>query len=56
MICPDCDHDHKDGTTCEEDFYTLLGWENEYPGYGVVHHLLVCATTCSIPACIPPRA
>ena len=39
--CPECGAMHTGGRTCQDDFHTLLGWEAEYPGYGVVHHLTV---------------
>jgi len=26
---------------CQDDFHEMLFWENEHPGYGSVHHLLV---------------
>lgn len=41
VACPACEAVRAAGTSCETDFYTLLGWENEFPGYGEVHHLLV---------------
>lgn len=40
-ICPDCGASWQDGQTCEDHFHQMLYWENEYPGHGVVHHLLV---------------
>ena len=39
--CPDCGAAHEAPLACDDDFHTLLGWENEFPGYGVVHNLLV---------------
>ena len=41
MECAHCGAAHDEGRTCQDDFHTLLGWENEFPGYGEVHHLLV---------------
>ncbi|MBX3063421.1 MAG: hypothetical protein KF726_10630 [Anaerolineae bacterium] len=40
-ICPECGASWQDGLTCQDYFYQMLYWENEYPGHGVVHHLLV---------------
>jgi len=39
--CPECGAWLADGRACEDDFYTLLGWENEFPPLGEVHHLTV---------------
>jgi hypothetical protein len=39
--CPECGAIQPEGRSCQDDFYTLLGWETEYPGYGQVHHLAV---------------
>jgi hypothetical protein len=39
--CSECGARQPEGRTCQDDFYTLLGWETEYPGYGEVHHLTV---------------
>jgi len=34
--CPECG-----AVGCEDAFYQLLGWENEAPALGIVHHLTV---------------
>lgn len=39
--CPECGAARKDDSTCQDDFYQMLFWENEYPINGEVHHLLV---------------
>lgn len=39
--CAACGAVHDEGRVCQDDFHTLLGWENEFPSYGEVHHLLV---------------
>jgi hypothetical protein len=54
-VCPDCGALHSEGQTCQEDFYTLLGWENEYPGYGEVHHLLVLCYHLQHPGLYSPE-
>ena len=41
ITCPECGAPWQDGQTCDDDFYQMLYWENEYPGYGIVHNLLV---------------
>ncbi len=41
VACPACGVIRPAGSGCDDDFHTLLGWENEFPGYGEVHHLLV---------------
>ena len=46
---------HEDGRTCEDDFHTLLGWETQYPGYGVVHHLLVLCYHLQHPSLYSPQ-
>lgn len=39
--CPDCGAAWTAGKTCQDDFYQMLYWENEFPGHGAVHHLAV---------------
>ncbi len=39
--CPECQAVWAGDKTCQDDFYQMLFWENEYPGHGIVHHLMV---------------
>jgi hypothetical protein len=41
QACPECGAAWVNETTCQDCFHQMLFWENEYPGYGEVHHLLV---------------
>lgn len=42
QTCPACGADWSDGKTCEDHFYQMLFWENEYPELTYeVHNLLV---------------
>jgi hypothetical protein len=45
--CPACGAVHADGTTCEDDFYQMLYWEQELMAEGVelidVHFLMVAS-------------
>ena len=40
-VCPECGAEWREGKTCQDAFYQMLFWENEYPGHGEVHHLMV---------------
>lgn len=39
--CPECGAQLREGVTCEDYFYQMLFWENEFPENGEVHHLAV---------------
>ncbi len=39
--CSECGASLTGFATCQDDFHELLFWENQYPGYGAFHHLLV---------------
>ena len=39
--CTECGAVRSDESTCQDDFYQMLYWENETPGHGAVHHLMV---------------
>ena len=41
MKCSECGAVWLDGNMCQNYFYQMLFWENENPGYGEVHHLMV---------------
>jgi hypothetical protein len=41
LFCPECCASWDDNLRCEGAFYQMLYWENEYPGYGEVHHLTI---------------
>ncbi|MCA9969033.1 MAG: hypothetical protein KC425_02400 [Anaerolineales bacterium] len=40
-VCAACGAVWPDGQSCQDGFHQLLFWENEYPGHGRVHHLMV---------------
>src|SRR5579859_1456760 len=54
--CPECGAEWRAGETCEADFHQLLGWESEYPGLGVVHHLTVLVFYLQHPSRYSPEA
>lgn len=39
--CPECGAPLSAGETCADFFHQMLFWENEDPGRGAVHHLIV---------------
>ena len=53
--CEECGAAQPEGRTCQDDFHTLLGWETEYPGYGVVHHLTVLCYHLQHPSLYSPE-
>src|SRR5512143_214934 len=53
--CPECGTLQPERKTCQDDFHTLLGWEAEYPGYGVVHHLTVLCYHLQHPSLYSPE-
>jgi hypothetical protein len=55
VSCPECNALHEDGRSCQDDFYTLLGWETEYEGYGLVHHLAVLCYHLQHPSLYSPQ-
>jgi hypothetical protein len=52
--CPECGAAHPAGRACADDFYTLLGWENEFPPLGEVHHLTVLVYYLQHPSLYSP--
>jgi len=55
VMCTGCGERRPASTSCEQDFHTLLGWENEFPGYGEVHHLLVLCYHLQHPSLYSPE-
>ena len=53
--CPECGAPLSAGRACADDFYTLLGWENEFPRLGEVHHLTVLAYHLQHPSLYSPE-
>jgi len=53
--CRECGALQPEGKTCLDDFHTLLGWETEYPGYGLVHHLTVLCYHLQHPSLYSPE-
>ncbi len=54
-VCPECGAAWQDGQTCQDDFYQMLAWEHENPGYGVVHHLTVLCYHLQHPSLYSPE-
>jgi len=55
QACPECGAPLTDERTCQEYFHQLLFWENEYPEYGEVHHLLVLCYHLQHPSLYSPE-
>lgn len=55
QICPECRAVWQDGKTCQDDFYQMLIWEHENPGYGEVHHLMVLCYHLQHPSLYSPQ-
>jgi hypothetical protein len=53
--CPECGAVWQNGKTCQDDFYQMLVWEHENPGYGVVHHLMVLCYHLQHPSLYSPQ-
>jgi hypothetical protein len=53
--CNECGALLAEGKDCQDDFHTLLGWETEYPGYGIVHHLTVLCYHLQHPSLYSPE-
>jgi hypothetical protein len=53
-ICAECGAAHEGGLSCADDFYILLGWENEFPPLGEVHHLTVLCYYLQHPSLYSP--
>ncbi|MCC6617192.1 MAG: hypothetical protein IT320_27205 [Anaerolineae bacterium] len=54
QICPECGAAWRDGIPCEAHFHQMLYWENEFPDYGVVHHLTVLCYYLQHPSLYSP--
>jgi len=54
-ICSECGAVLQDEKTCQDHFYQMLFWENEYPGYGEVHHLTVLCYHLQHPSLYSPE-
>ena len=54
-LCVECGAQLKGFATCQDDFHELLYWENEFPGYGAVHHLLVLCYHLQHPGLYTPQ-
>lgn len=55
QVCPECGAAWQDGKTCQDDFYQMLAWEHENPGYGEVHHLMVLCYHLQHPSLYSPE-
>ncbi len=55
QVCPECGATWKDGQTCQDHFHQMLFWENENPGYGEVHHLMVLSYYLQHPSLYSPE-
>lgn len=53
--CPECGADWTSGQTCQDHFHQMLFWENEYPGHGIVHNLLVLVYHMQHPSLYSPE-
>jgi hypothetical protein len=53
--CPECGADWRDEITCQDHFHQMLYWENEYPGHGTVHHLMVVCYHLQHPSLLSPE-
>lgn len=53
--CVECGAPLTGFATCQDDFHELLFWENEIPGYGAVHHLLVLCYHLQHPGLYSPK-
>jgi hypothetical protein len=53
--CPECKALWQDGKTCQDQFHQMLFWENEFPEYGVVHHLTVLCYHLQHPSLYSPE-
>ena len=54
-ICSECEANWQDEISCEEYFHQMLFWENEYPGYGEVHFLMVLCFCLQHPSRFTPE-
>ena len=41
QACTECGAKWHEEKTCQDSFYQMLFWENEYPGHREVHHFMV---------------
>ncbi len=55
QVCPECGAAWKDAQTCQDHFHQMLFWENEYPGHGEVHHLMVLSYYLQHPSLYSPE-
>lgn len=55
QVCPECGARWYDGKTCQDSFYQMLFWENEYPRYEEVHHLMVLCYHLQHPSLYSPE-
>lgn len=55
QTCPECGATWHEGQTCQDYFYQMLYWENEYPGHGEVHHLTVLCYHLQHPSLYSPQ-
>ena len=53
--CPECQAPWSAGSTCQDHFYQMLYWENEFPGHGRVHHLMVTSYYLQHPSLLSPE-
>ena len=53
--CPECGARVPEDLTCQDHFYQMLYWENEFPGHGVVHHLAVLCYYLQHPSFYSPE-
>jgi hypothetical protein len=52
--CPECGALWTGGLTCQDHFHQMLYWENEFPGHGEVHHLMVLSYHLQHPSLYSP--
>jgi len=55
QTCPECGAPGQEEKTCQDHFYQMLFWENEYPGHGAVHHLTVLCYHLQHPSLYSPQ-
>jgi len=54
QLCPECGASLPDEKSCQDEFHQLLLWENQYPSFGAVHHLLVLGYHLQHPSLYSP--
>jgi Family of unknown function (DUF5946) len=53
--CPECGAAWAGAQTCTDHFHRMLFWENEFPGYWIVHNLLVLCYHMQHPSLYSPE-